>query len=295
MQKRLFGSRLWWAIPFGIAVFLSAGGCRRTKPPAVDAPRLNDKVMLRDITFYSHALNRDTVYRVIMPRQIGMGQRLPVVYLLHGGGGSYRDWSNYSDVGRLAEHGLILVMPEGDESYYTNAASRPEDRYEDFITTDLISDVEDRFPVTLGRAHRAIIGVSMGGFGAVKNALKHPGLFAFVGGLSSALDVPSRPFSIKRYGQWRHHRSIFGPWQSEQQHNNDPFALARTADAGAAPYFFLTCGDKEGLLVANRQFAALLEQRHFRYEFHAVPGGHDWNQWNGQIGNCFDVLRQKLD
>ena len=65
-----------------------------------------------------------------------------MLYLLHGGGGGFRDWSNYSDVAGYAERGLILVMPEGNSSYYTNSADRPQDRYEDYIVHDLIADVE---------------------------------------------------------------------------------------------------------------------------------------------------------
>ena len=80
---------------------------------------------MRDVTFHSASLNRDMPYRVVMPANIPHRIRLPVVYLLHGGGGSFRDWSNYSDVARFAERGLILVMPEGDESYYTNSAEHP--------------------------------------------------------------------------------------------------------------------------------------------------------------------------
>jgi S-formylglutathione hydrolase FrmB len=129
-------------------------------------------------------------------------------------------------------------MPEADDSYYTNLAGRPEDRYEDYIVQDLISDVESRFPVASGADHRAIVGVSMGGFGAVKIALRHPEMFAFAGGISSAIDVPSRPFSIKRVGQWRHHSSIFGPWGSATRRENDPFVLARAADLQKTPYLY---------------------------------------------------------
>ncbi len=120
-----------------------------------------------DVTFHSAALNRDMPYRAILPARIEPNQKLPVLYLLHGGGGGFRDWSNYSDVAGYAEHGLILVMPEGNSSYYTNSADRPQDRYEDYIVHDLIADVEQRFPAATDRAHRAIAGVSMGGFGAV--------------------------------------------------------------------------------------------------------------------------------
>jgi enterochelin esterase family protein len=151
--------------------------------------------VLRDVSFHSVALNREMQYRVFMPAVMPSGQNLTAVYLLHGGNGGFRDRSNYSDVARFAERDFILVMPEGDESYYTNSREHPQDRYEDYIVDDLISDVEARFPVLKDRANRAIVGVSMGGFGAVKVAFRHPELFASVGGLSSAIDVPSRPFS----------------------------------------------------------------------------------------------------
>jgi hypothetical protein len=62
------------------------------------------------------------------------GQKLPVVYLLHGNGGSYQNWSNYSDVGHYAAQGLILVMVEGGSSYYVNSATRPEDKYADAVS-----------------------------------------------------------------------------------------------------------------------------------------------------------------
>ncbi|SPE45132.1 putative Esterase [Candidatus Sulfotelmatobacter sp. SbA7] len=278
---------------FALSLLLSA--CKRQKvegPP--DRPQLTPSVTMRDVTFQSAALNRDMRYRVVLPASIGAGAKLPVVYLLHGGGGNFRDWSNYSDVARFAERGLILVMPEGDESYYVNAAERPQDRYEDYIVNDLIADVEHRFAVAPGRTNRAIVGVSMGGFGAIKLALSHPGLFVFAGGISSAVDVPSRPFSVKRISQWRHHRSVFGPWGSQARRNGDPFVLARSADPATTPYLFLTCGDQEGLLPANRNFAALLENRHFRYEFHVVPGGHNWNQWDGRLSGVFQGLVDHL-
>jgi S-formylglutathione hydrolase FrmB len=256
---------------------------RNTQPSPPDHPRLTSGVKMIDVTFHSAALNRDMPYRAIVPANIPPYQKLPVIYLLHGGGGGFRDWSNYSDITGYAERGLILVMPEGNSSYYTNSADHPQDRYEDYIVHDLIADVEQRFPVAADRSHRAIAGPSMGGFGAVVLALKHPDLFIFAGGLSSALDVPSRPFSIKRIGQYRQHSSIFGPWGSQSRRASDPFVLVRSADPAQAPYLFLACGDQEGLLPTNRRFATMLDAQHFRYEFHIAAGGHDWNQWNRDV------------
>jgi len=271
---------------------LSSCSKKQEQPP--DHPQLTAAVKMVDVTFHSASLNRNMPYRVIMPANVSLGQKLPVVYLLHGGGGGFHDWSNYSDVARYAEHDLILVMPEGNSSYFMNSADHSQDRYEDYIVHDLIADVEHRFPAFADSSHRVIAGVSMGGFGAVVLAMKHPDLFVFAGGLSPALDVPSRPFSIKRIGQWRQHSSIFGPWKSQARHDNDPYILAGSADPSKIPYLFLTCGEQEGLLGPDKKFAAILQKRQFHYEFHTVPGGHEWNQWDRNIPALMTSLMQHI-
>jgi S-formylglutathione hydrolase FrmB len=182
-------------------------------------------------------------------------------------------------------------MPEGDYSYYTNAAARPQDRYEDYIVNDLSADVKARFPARSDRDGRAIVGVSMGGFGAVKLALQHPRQYAFAAALSPAIDVPRRRFSWKRLNQSRSFLEIFGPEGSDSRRNNDPFVLAQSADPKALPYFYITCGRQEGLLAPNQEFAALFKRRAVGHEFHSVPGGHEWNQWAAQAPAVFAALR----
>jgi len=271
-------------------LLLTACGRKVEAPP--DHPRLTPNVTLRDVTFHSAALNRDMRYRAVFPAGIPAGRKLPCIYLLHGGGGTFRDWSNYFDVSPLAERGFVLIMPQGDYSYYTNSAARPQDRYEDYIVDDLIANVERQFPAAPGRPNRAIAGVSMGGFGALNLSLRHPDLFAFAGAISPAIDVPSRPFAIRRIGQWRDFRAIFGPWGGPSQRENDPLILARSADPAAAPYMFVSCGNQEGLLASNRQFADILEHRHFRYEFHIVEGGHNWIQFNRTVPSLCNSLTE---
>lgn len=281
--------------PLLVSMLILSAGCTRREPTEEpDHPRLTPKVILRDITFRSAALNRDMPYRVIMPANLAPERKLPVVYLLHGGGGGFRDWSNYSDVAHFAESGLLLVMPEGGSSYYTNAVDPPQDRYEDYIVQDLIADVESRFPVVRGRKSRAIVGVSMGGFGAVKIAFRYPDFFAFVGGLSTAIDVPRRKFALQRFHQSRHYNAIFGSSGSQTRRDNDPFILARTANPESLPYFFLTCGEQESLLPSNREFDALLTQHHIAHEFHTFRGGHNWNQWNTWLPSLFQSLNERI-
>jgi putative tributyrin esterase len=245
---------------------------------------------MRDVIFFSSALKRDMPYRVFLPTTIAAGRKLPVVYLLHGGGGNFRDWSNNSDVSRYAQQGMILVMPEGYSSYYTNAALHPADKYQNYLINDLISDVERRFPAAGSREGRAIVGVSMGGFAAVKLALSRPDLFAFAGALSPAIDVPSRRFTWRRASQSWHFRTVFGPQRSATRKASDPFLLVRSSDPAVTPYLYLTAGEREPLLEPNQRFASILHARHFQYEFHTRPGGHDWGEWDSQIPGCFESL-----
>jgi S-formylglutathione hydrolase FrmB len=256
-----------------------------------DHPQLAPGVAMQDVTFYSAALQRQMPYRVFLPEKLTPGQKLPVVYLLHGGNGGFRDWSNRSDVARYAAQGLILVMPEGAFSYYQNAALKPEDKYEDYLINDLIGDVEKRFPAATGRENRAIIGISMGGFAVARLALSRPELFAFVGAISPSIDVCQRRFHLM---QWWRLTQIFGTVGSKTRTASDPFLLARSADPARTPYIYLTAGENEPLLAPNRRFAALLKSRSFAYEFHTKHGGHDWGEWNAQIPGCFEKMKEYL-
>jgi len=286
-------------IPRSISIWLSLtalflAGCHSAPQLLPDNPRQFPGVTMQDVTFFSPALNRNMPYRVYLPAKLLPGQKFPVVYLLHGSGGSFQNWSNYSDVGHYATQSLILVMAEGGSSYYVNAALKPEDKYEDYLVRDLISDVEARFPAASGRANRAIVGVSMGGFAAVKLALSRPDLFIFAGAISPAIDVPSRRFSLHRWGQSLRFRTLFGPDGSSTRHAADPFLLVRSANPAQTPYLYLTSGDNEPLIEPIRRFAAIAFARHLNSEFHTKPGFHTWNQWDAQIPGCFDSLLDHL-
>jgi putative tributyrin esterase len=293
--------RIHWTTLRGPSIFAgfllliaALSGCHRDSNAKPDHPRQAAGVKMLDVSFYSSALNHQTKYRVYLPLSPPKGKPLPVVYLLHGGGDDYRAWSNNSAVADYARLGLILVMPDGDESYYMNEVEAPKKRFKDYITRDLIADVEKRFPARNDRAGRAIIGVSMGGFAAIEYALSEPQLFDFAGALSPSIDVPFRRYSCRRIGQWWKFRTIFGPFGSQDRSSRDPSKLVWTADPAVTPFIYLTAGEQEPLLVPNRQFVLLLKRRGFAYEFHTKPGGHAWNQWNTQIPDCFASLAQHL-
>lgn len=285
--------RLYWLVLFGIGC-LAVVGCRGRDPVLVDRPRAFAGVRMTDVTFRPAALGRDVTYRVYLPDNEAAGAKLPVVYLLHGNGGDFKNWSNWSDVGGYAAHGYILVMPDGDSSYFMNEVEAPGERYEDFLTRDLIADVEQRFPAAADRSRRTIVGVSMGGFAAVKLALTRPDLFAFAGGISPAIDVPSRKTTWRRWSQGQRFRRIFGPEGSAERRAADPFVLVNTVDPAKTPYLYVTAGEQEALLDPIRRFAGMLGRRGFAYEFHTKPGGHDWNEWDAQAPGCFGELMRRV-
>ena len=128
-------------------------------------------------------------YRVLLPAEYESSQRrYPVLYLLHGLGGDYRDWTTRSN---LAEYSrtlpLIIVMPDGRNSWYTNALDTPADRFEDYILTDLQADVVRKYRTINSRYGRTIAGLSMGGYGALKMALKRPAAFSVAASFSDEM------------------------------------------------------------------------------------------------------------
>ena len=112
------------SLPLFAGFLFQFAGCHSTGPADLDRPRVAPGVKVQDVTFHSGALNRDMPYRVFTPTKVEAAEKLPVVYLLHGGNGTFRDWSDFSDVSRYADYGLILVMPEGAFSYYMNFTER---------------------------------------------------------------------------------------------------------------------------------------------------------------------------
>jgi len=282
------------AILISFSVLLFLPGCHRTPQAQPDHPRIATGVNMQDCTFRSNALGRLMPYRVFLPANLAAGQKLPVVYLLHGGGSDFRAWSNNSDVSEYARKGLVLVMPEGDESYYMNEVEAPEKKFEDYITNDLLADVESRFPARKDRNGRAVIGISMGGFAAVKYALSRSELFCFIGALSPSIDVPFRHFNIRRIDQWWKFHTIFGPSGSQERSARDPSKLVLRADPKETPYMYLTAGEQEPLLGPIRRFAAQLRVRGFAYEFHTKRGGHDWSEWDAQLPDCLAKLSETI-
>jgi S-formylglutathione hydrolase FrmB len=254
---------------------------------AVAAP-----AVLEDRTFTSQALDRRASYRVMLPEDYaGSARRYPVLYLLHGLTGSYKDWGDRTRlVDHLAGMDLIVVMPDAGDSWYVNVG---DERYEDYVALDLVGEVERQFRTEAGRPGRIIAGLSMGGYGAVKIALRHPDRFAIAGSFSGA-------FSIVRdgkRGEWFRDPAAFertfGPPGSPRRIENDVYELVRHASPRTLPYFYLDCGRDDFLLPANRDLVTLLKRRGIAYEYHEVAGAHSWEYWDRRLPEFLRIVDRR--
>jgi putative tributyrin esterase len=246
-------------------------------------------------TFFSAALQRAVPYQIVLPTQYSMSQRrYPVLYLLHGWQGDETNWIQLTHLLAVASHyPLIIVLPRAENSWYVNSATIPKDRFGDFLSGDLISEVEQHFRTIASQDGRAIAGLSMGGYGAVLMALRHPGVFSFVGGISSAFDGPSgiegvmpqlKPSTDAAYGE---KDSI------TRRENNVDLLLARSAP-GSVPYLFLECGTADPLLESNRRVVRELQQQGMAYEYHELPGAHTWSFWDQSLPTMLEALANHL-
>ncbi len=242
-------------------------------------------------TFHSAALGREMTYRAFMPAASSTTP-VPVVYLLHGYGGNAADWFMHSRATEIAGRlGLAVVTPDGGDSWYVNS---PSGRWGDYIVTDLVREVEGRFPVRAHREGRAIAGLSMGGFGAMNIALRHPERYAMAASMSGALDTMRATSVFAPPVAQPELVAVLGPADGPTRRDNDVYQLAATAPASGLPYLYLDCGTRDPWLAVNREFAQLLSSRGIAHEFHEPLGDHNFNYWDRQIEVVLTLAAKQL-
>jgi putative tributyrin esterase len=225
-------------------------------------------------------------FNIILPRDYAAGaKRYPVLYLLHGYTDHYPAWVSYSGIAQYARgYDQIIVMPEGDNGFYTNSYADRNLAWEDFIILDLIPYVDSHYRTAASRQGRAIAGLSMGGYGAMKIALKHPQMFAAAASLSGALGAArwkQRPIedpAIKKLLE-----DIYGPPENPGRAAEDPFELIKNVKPEERPHLYISTGSEDFLLEDNREFVRHLAELKVPYQYREFPGKHEWPVWDREI------------
>jgi S-formylglutathione hydrolase FrmB len=238
--------------------------------------------------FFSDALALSTSMTVILPqstsRQIGSTGQVrdahPVLYLLHGLTDDDTTWTRRTSIERYAsELGLTVVMPQAQHSFYTDEFSGLP--YWTFLTEELPTLVQSFFQVSDRREDTFVAGLSMGGYGAMKWALREPHRFAAAASLSGALAL-SHPSDRADPEFSRIMRRVFGDGPTDGT-ENDVLHLVRTADPQTLPALYVACGTEDFLYPANLAFVDSAAEAQIPLTTEFGPGDHDWAYWDTRI------------
>lgn len=243
---------------------------------------------LLKVEYASKALEMTTSFQAVLPDE-GDLKDARVVYLLHGLTDNCTGWTRYSSCERYArERGVALIIPEVQRSFYIDGVYGLN--YFTYVSQELPRAVHRMFSLSPAREKNYVMGLSMGGYGALKCALTYPERYAGCGSFSGVTDLerlrrtPASPLHPREFD------ALLGPGQAVTP-ENDLFALA--AGANSLPPIYLSCGEQDSLYPMNTDFAALLDRLGADYRFDHRPGAHTWDFWDRSLCDCMAWLWER--
>lgn len=237
------------------------------------------------VEYASKALEMNTAFQVFLPDE-GELKDKKVIYLLHGLTDNCTGWTRYTSCERYArERDVALVMPEVQRSFYIDGVYGLN--YFTYVSQELPRAVHRMFGLSLEAKNSYVMGLSMGGYGALKCALTYPGRYAGCGSFSGVTDLrlyaASPAISLKP----REFTALLGPDHTVSE-ENDLFALAKRAEN--LPPIYLSCGEQDAHYDANNRFASALEALGAEHRYDHRTGNHSWDFWDRSLQDCLDYL-----
>ncbi len=246
-----------------------------------DAPPQADTVKV-----HSAKMNRDITTVVIVPEQYFdpdlQDQLYPVIYLLHGATGSYRDWPVKADLDDMAsDFSVIVVCPDGQDSWYFDSPVDPAFQFETFVSSELVDYVDHHYRTIADRTMRAITGLSMGGHGALWNAWRHPDVFASCGSMSGGVDISKFP------GKW-HIADRIGSYDSNPQQWADHSVVSLVPRLKKRQLnIIIDDGTDDIFYQVNLDLHRALLDAGIAHDFTIRPGSHSWDYWLNSLDYHF--------
>ncbi len=266
--------------------------------------------VIESATVPSKILGKKVKYSVYFPLDYEKSSRqYPVVYLLHGYSDNEKAWIQSGEINRVADRLIaaarlpdcIIIMPDAENSWYINSVGG-ELNYEDFFFKEFIPFIDKTYQTRAERGYRAIVGLSMGGYGATLYALRHSDMFVAAAGLSSAFFTDDE-IENGSDGMWSQYFAavygntlvgkarIEGAWQK-----NSVFKLleSKTAEDLNKTRWYFDCGDDDFLFRGNAAMHVALREKKVNHEFRMRDGSHTWSYWRTGIGDALKFLGESF-
>lgn len=252
---------------------------------------------LLQVNFFSKALKRLVTFNALVPidtfeipgqEKIDRGP-MKSIYLLHGYSGNHMDWVCGSKIQELSLiHNVAVFMPSGENNFYIDDVDKGA-LYAEYVGNELVEFTRKMFPISDKREDTFIGGLSMGGYGAIRNGLKYSHNFSRIIALSSALithNIAGIPVDFKDpIADYKYYRSVFGDLNELLGSDKDPETLITNLkkENTAIPQIYMACGTEDFLLKENRCYHDFLTSEDVEHTYVEGPGVHDWNFWNEYI------------
>ena len=240
------------------------------------------------VNFYSDVLGRSVHMDAILPERCP-APRWKTLYLLHGMTDDHSTWTRQTSIERCAQdRNLAVILPDGDLKWYADTPWG--ENYFEFVSRELVEHSRRMFPrLSRDRADTFVAGNSMGGYGALKCALRHPETFSKAASFSGALDaaaLPQLPDPLADQAYWE---DVFGPVDQIPGSENDLFAAAR-ACRDNRPDVWLWCGTEDFLYDMNLRMREHLATLGYSIDYSESSGDHQWKYWDRELPRMLDWL-----
>lgn len=229
------------------------------------------------IEVFSTKMNRNIKCTVIVPEQYFdldlQDDQYPVLYLLHGAWGSYRDWATKANLDDMAsEYAVIIVCPDGQDSWYLDSPIDPKFQYETFISNELVDFIDHNYRTLRQPGFRAITGLSMGGHGALWVGLQHPEVFGSCGSMSGGVDITKFP------NKWKIDQRL-GKYEDNKQVWADHAVMSLVDRIKPGQNIIIDDGTEDFFYEVNMALHNALLERKIPHDFTIRPGAHTWDYW----------------
>lgn len=244
--------------------------------------------------FRSETLDMGTSMTAFLPENIDCS-KAKVVYLLHGLSDNCTGWSRYTSVERYARrYNVAVIMPEVQRSFYSDMTLGLA--YFTFVSQELPQICSNLFGLSKEKKLNYIMGLSMGGYGAIKNVLNFPDKYEGCASFSAVTDIVER-VSKAEGSRENEYKAIFGQ-ECKVPANCNLFEMlsfleTSKTNLSSLPRFYMACGKQDALLAQNERFASELIKAGIDCKFESWDGIHSWDFWDPAVEKAFSFFFEK--